>query len=193
MNKIILLSAFFIISFVKAQDKIVFKNGTVKTGKIGFKFFNSQKIKLKKDDNSEELIDVKTIKYIEQLNPKNETIIKSIFMPVKIEGKFKKMIVLMEGDVMLLGLQRYKASMTENGFDPSNGHSTSDYYILRDGEEFATFLASFSHIGGKSFKKVVKEYFKDCPKLVEKALNKEFKKKHYKEVVMYYNNNCDSD
>lgn len=42
----------------------------------------------------------------------------------------------------------------------------------------------------RNFKEFTAEYFSDCPALVEKINNKDFKAKHSLEVVEFYNNDC---
>lgn len=41
-----------------------------------------------------------------------------------------------------------------------------------------------------NYKKTSKDFFSDCPELVSKLENKEFKRKELDEVVIFYNDNC---
>ena len=65
-----------------------------------------------------------------------------------------------------------------------------DYYVKRSNQQNATHLAS-NELFSKNFKKAASEFFSDCPLLVEKLQTKEFNKKDIKEIVTFYNENCD--
>ena len=89
--------------------------------------------------------------------------------------------------------EAYTPNMTtaEGNFGHFGGYSRdiTYYYLLREGEDQVTHLGS-TDIFSKNFKKAGSDYFADCPELVEKIQNKEYKKKHLEKVVRYYNKNC---
>ncbi|WP_340156583.1 hypothetical protein [uncultured Winogradskyella sp.] len=69
------------------------------------------------------------------------------------------------------------------------GTVSVDYFALRNEEEIATMIGSKNFIAPKNFKKIVLDYFKDCPKAITK-IEKKFKRKKVIELVDFYNNNC---
>ncbi len=68
-------------------------------------------------------------------------------------------------------------------------YDIKNLYVLRTGEEKATHLGS-NQLFTKNFKTAASVFFKDCTSLVTKIQNKDFKKKHIKEIVQYYNSEC---
>ena len=77
------------------------------------------------------------------------------------------------------------------GMHMTMGHSynISSYYVRKENETEVTHLGSTSWIS-KNFKKAASNYFKDCPNLVEKLQNKEYKKKDIREIIDFYNEYC---
>jgi predicted Zn-ribbon and HTH transcriptional regulator len=68
---------------------------------------------------------------------------------------------------------------------PSGGYSYSvERYVLQKGDE------QIKRPSGLTFKKDMKEYFKDCKALVEKIDNKEFRRDDLDSMVEFYNSNC---
>lgn len=78
-----------------------------------------------------------------------------------------------------------KCKMYEN---PSMSGGNS-YYVLREGEKIATLLGANTTFSLGGYKKEALAYFNDCPKAIEK-INKKFKRKETKELVEFYNANC---
>ena len=68
-------------------------------------------------------------------------------------------------------------------------YSIDDYYVIKEGEKEVTHLGS-TNLFSKNFKKAASDYFSDCPVLVEKIQQKEYKKKDIEAVIRFYNNNC---
>lgn len=60
----------------------------------------------------------------------------------------------------------------------------NEFYVLREGEKIATPLIT-ARIS-RSFKKRAKEYFFDCPELVQGLENRIYVKSDVKEVVKFY-------
>jgi hypothetical protein len=95
--------------------------------------------------------------------------------------------VLLEGKVNLYGTS---TSFTYNTGFGISGHDSSTYFIKRKEEDKPVFFIAFGYIVKQNFKDFVNEYFKDCGTLIDKVEKKEFKEKHYTEIVEFYNNNC---
>lgn len=72
-----------------------------------------------------------------------------------------------------------------------SSYQIKDLFVQRTEDEMATHLGS-NQLFSKNFKKAASEYFSDCPNLVQKIKDKEYKKKDIKEIVVFYNNQCDS-
>lgn len=71
----------------------------------------------------------------------------------------------------------------------SNSYTIENYYLKRTTETEAEHLGSNQWFT-KNFKDAASAYFSDCPELVEKIKNKEYKKRDLVEIVEYYNNEC---
>ena len=76
-----------------------------------------------------------------------------------------------------------------------NTHSSGEGFgNINIGMEHSAFLFFISKKGDKTADKFptknAAEYFKDCPELVKKIKNKDFKSKDYFKIVDFYNNNC---
>lgn len=100
--------------------------------------------------------------------------------------------VLAEGKVSV-----YEIMLQVNNYHPNShtGHanvpisySYANMYIKREHEKIAS-KDFFKNIF-RSFKKTAKRYFSDCPDLVNKIDNGDFKKKRLLEIVDYYNTTC---
>jgi len=77
------------------------------------------------------------------------------------------------------------------GFGGFGSHySIKHYYIQKENEDAATYLGSTS-IFSKNFKKAALQYFADCPVLIEKIQNNEYKKRDITAIVGFYNKNCE--
>ena len=62
-------------------------------------------------------------------------------------------------------------------------------YVRKTNEEEAEHLASSNWIS-KNFKKSASSFFSDCPELVGKIQNSEFRKRDLKEIIEFYNTKC---
>lgn len=70
---------------------------------------------------------------------------------------------------------------------PTFSNSTT-YYVKRSEEMIAENIGLNDLF--KNYKKTSKDFFSDCPELVAKLENNEFKKNEIEEVVIFYNENC---
>lgn len=68
-------------------------------------------------------------------------------------------------------------------------YAVNNYYLKRKSQVNALHMGS-NQLFAKNFKKAASNYFKDCTALVDKIQIGEYKKKHLKEIVTYYNNEC---
>jgi len=77
-----------------------------------------------------------------------------------------------------------------NGQNSGYVSATNNMYVKRGHEAVATHLGS-NKLVSKNFKKAATEYFKDCISLVEKLDKKEFTKWDIREIIRYYNRECE--
>lgn len=68
-------------------------------------------------------------------------------------------------------------------------YNTKYSYVRKTNEEKAVFLGS-SNWMSKNFKNAASNFFSDCPELVEKIETKKFKKRDLKEIIEFYNTDC---
>ena len=100
----------------------------------------------------------------------------NIFLRIKVDGKLKLYYY-------------YYNQGSSGGYSPSTGmtggysYGTSKY-ILQKGD------GKLKSPRGLGFKISMAEYFEDCPELVKKIMDKEFKKNDLDEIVSYYNRHC---
>ena len=90
---------------------------------------------------------------------------------------------LVNGEVSLYSINQ------QGSFAGGSSFSVNSYYLKEEGERFVTYLGS-NDAFGKDILESAKIYFKDCTSLLDKIEDREFKKKHINEIVVYYNNNC---
>jgi len=171
-----------------------FKDGTTKTG-LGKIVGNKVKFKMNKYD--------KAIKYSFTLLDSvkiHSNIGQITYVGIKVKG-YEEPIVLQpirRGKVNLY--QRvtvgYNPGFVNSGFGGGMGYtgagynySFNDFYVKKQGEAEAFHLGS-NQLFTKNFKEAASDFFKDCPELVKKIEDKEFKKKQLKEIVEFYNNQC---
>ncbi|AZQ43106.1 hypothetical protein [Nonlabens ponticola] len=72
---------------------------------------------------------------------------------------------------------------------PSAGHTVTYFYAKMRGDRKATCIGSRNFVNFMSYKKTAKEFFEDCPSLLEK-IDEKFKRKKVHDLVAYYNSNC---
>ncbi len=103
--------------------------------------------------------------------------------------KVAEVEVLVKGEVSL-----YLKTFFQTSMNPNTGAMTqtnkSTYYIKKKDEPYAVFYVAKGYIPPQSFNNVVAEFFKDCPQLIQKVENRVYKKKHFMEIVEYYNSQC---
>ena len=75
------------------------------------------------------------------------------------------------------------------GMMMGSGGDVIYYYVCHKTDTEVFKITSTGNIS-KNFKNAASEFFKDCPKLVEKIQTKEYKKNDIESVVWFYNNYC---
>jgi hypothetical protein len=102
---------------------------------------------------------------------------RNIFLKLEIDGKLKL-------------FKYYYTENSPNVHDASTGPATNadsyriERYILQNEN------GKLKRIKGLTFKRDMTEYFRDCPGLVHKIENKEFRKRDLELMVSFYNSNC---
>jgi len=173
----------------KDEGTVTLKNGSIINGLVKI---TSDKIVFKSNKNA----DSKKYDFTEAraASIKDKKGNKTTFEYVVIkEGKDPELLELIVDGYLKLygqGTTTYTAMPVGMGGYGGGFRSTSTHYVKKENETVAQFYKCEGYIPKISFKKFVDEYFTDCPKLQSKVKKKEFKKKHFKEVVEYYNNNC---
>lgn len=199
MKKIYLsLSLLFIVNFCISQEKttLFFKDGSSKTGmyKIRKKTFtndSSNLVILNNDTNEkytlEDVTDVIILK--DTLKSYYEVIdVKKNFDDKKIEKK--------------LGFLAYSSPKVNMYYIAETIHSggaigvfTMNYgyketYIKKSKDSIAYNMGYIYGAGERGIKKRVRDYFYDCPKLIELVDNDNIDKHNTFQIVKYYEENC---
>ncbi|RZK11009.1 MAG: hypothetical protein EOO46_08395 [Flavobacterium sp.] len=123
------------------------------------------------------------------------TVLLSEYEFVKVESHDKPLLLVAvkKGFLNLYALFEDVQIFNPNGFGMehnTNTAMTSTYYIKKKTDELAYFFIARGTIPETGFKKVVKDYFTDCPLLQEKVEKGEFKKRDFEAIVLFYNDNC---
>jgi hypothetical protein len=108
---------------------------------------------------------------------------KPILLKVEIEGY---LTLYSDSSVYFSG---GPAGMTGAGMGMGAG-SSSTYYLKKRNDELGQWFLCYGYISKITFDKVIERYFNDCKAIQQKVKGGEFKKKHYKEIVNFYNQNC---
>lgn len=186
MNKKYQISLFALIyilsiSFCLAQKtKITKLDGTVLEG-YGKRLAGSVKYK-PTEDGAYEKIKLKDIDKV-SFYRKRDTISYAM-RSIKKGGKAKPLELLFDGNHIELLFLELPSAQAGN-VSIKNGR----IFVRRKNEESLTMLRSMA-VFGKTFIQRAEAYFTDCPDLLSKLGTEGFKKKDYKEVVQYYDENC---
>ena len=70
-----------------------------------------------------------------------------------------------------------------------NYYDIKNLYVTKGVNGDVTHLG-LNQLFSKNFKNAASDYFSDCPELVAKIQNKEYKKKHIRDIVNFYNLQC---
>ncbi|CAM3668332.1 hypothetical protein [Flavobacterium chungbukense] len=201
-NKPFLFSFLFFFFFALTANsqkqicRIYFDDGTVLSGIGKIRTDNTIKLKLNDDDKGTDYDPL----IIDRIELERDGISQVYKYKKEVDGFHKWLKVLIEGKVSLYKYDMSGfnfATIPNSGFSGMNmgmgmASSPVTYYYVAHGEDFeVSIITSLGNIS-KNFKKAASEFFKDCPVLVEKINNKEFKKDDIFQVVKFYNTKCDT-
>ncbi|TDT46295.1 hypothetical protein CLV90_0343 [Maribacter spongiicola] len=116
------------------------------------------------------------------------------------EGYFNVVRELEIGKVSLYVLEQtgYSAPMFVGSANGQMNMVHGNYYDIKNLYVSKGVNGEVTHLGSnqlfsKNFKNAASTYFSDCPVLVEKIQNKEYKKKHIRDIVNFYNLKCNEE
>ncbi|WP_299318243.1 hypothetical protein [uncultured Maribacter sp.] len=193
---LVLICCFVGSSFAIAQNDaatIYFKDGTKLQGlaklingdQVKFKNFKGDKAQKYHFDNLEQVV----------INDKEKPST-YIYLETR-EGYFNVVRELEIGAVNLYVLEQtgYSAPMFVGGVNGQMNMAHGNYYDIKNLYVRRGVNGEITHLGSnqlfsKNFKNEASAYFSDCPVLVEKIINKEYKKKHIRDIVNFYNLKC---
>lgn len=186
-----LFACFFIsVSSVAQKTTILI---TLKTGET----FQTHKLSEKKDvlkfkdDNGEsQSINLSKIETIISSGKKDKyNYTKRYIKYSKTKGDLMQEIA--SGNVSLY--KRVQTKMSGVGAMGAPSISTfTDYYVKKNSEAVATYLQG-GNIAFGSYRKNVKDYFKDCEALLTMVNDDNFKRSKIEEVIEFYNSDCAKD
>lgn len=204
MKKLQLISfllTIFLSSTLYAQRTkaiLFFKDGTQITGLGKLKGANKVKFRKTRKDKAKKY-DFKNLEKVKIYEA--DDIITYVYLKIKGKNKYKVLEQVVVGEVMLykivaqgqhagVGMGGFGGAGGGMGFGMGTSFTIKNYYVKRKNDQEVTHLGSTS-LFSKSFKKAAGNYFKDCLNLVKKIQNKEYKKRDIREVVEYYNTECE--
>lgn len=159
---------------------------------------SNEKLRFKTDIRSRsEYIDSRKIKTVVFSNNNTDSPLKNdltfIIVPKnKKRTKFGFVKLIVNGRIKLVSKVRMSLGSSQVLPDNSmmtirNPHNYENLLLLKNDENNGYGLPI--KLKG-SFKKSAAKFFEDCPNLVKKILNKDFKQKDLIVIVKYYNKNC---
>lgn len=198
----IILIAAFSLEAKKIAGKIIFHKDTVDvTFNIPIKFFsgepNYQKLQYKvryfdakgnkitlRPDDAKEIRFQHNGEIVRMLSRRNTlesgnifSTSSNIFLRLEIDGRLKM-------------FSYYYTQGSPGMYNPSTGMTTgggsyeTEKYVLQNGNEELKWPR------GLSFRKDMMEYFANCPALVKKIEDREFRKNEIESIVLFYNTHC---
>ncbi len=167
---------------------IKLKNGSIKT-LLTKKEEDHLLIKNRYSDSPEEL-HYSEIDYVVKKNNLDDVVKFKFF---KVAGKNQYLLLEEEivGPVSLYILTT-EGTNTAFGTGMTYNYTSVGYYVKKKHNNEVIFLTSSSALNFK-FTEIGQAFFRDCPELVQKIEDKDFKKKDVYEVVKFYNTNCAKD
>lgn len=167
----------------KKGSKVFYNDGTSEYGKLKF---NDKSLRIKYDDKTKKTIDINKVDKFE-VYKKNDTISYTYILSKRNSKKKKKQkyLVMIAWDYENIKIYNEPSTAARVGAF-SIGQAV--YFIQKKDDPFAEkLLKPFVNIH-----KRLREYFSDCPSLVEK-IGTDFKFKKYESltpILEYYNSNC---
>lgn len=168
------------------------RDGSTEEGYARFNLTNDLVFKTHEGAEKENY-DEKTVSRIKMFSEEGE---ETIYDYKLLEGRSKSTVVMLElveaGNVNLY-LSKHTSSMPLSGMGMGMGAGIplqqTVFYLSRAGEEIAIKVKN-PGTRSRKFRKVAKEIFRDCPSLLTKLNNREFRKGGIEEVVDFYNTEC---
>ncbi|MDY0779999.1 hypothetical protein [Tenacibaculum sp. IB213877] len=176
------------------SGNLFYRDGRSEKGYLKIK---NSKIKFKKkitDKETSELSYKKIKKVIINEDGKDSEYHYKIIKGKK-KGKIKLLKVVVVGKASLYKLEHETSLGNPSTFPLSAtyNYKGANFYIGNNESNLVEFIGAKSiTVGRKSIKKGLLKYFEDCPELVKKIKNKEYKNKDIVEAVEFYNSNCNN-
>ncbi|MBW1296092.1 hypothetical protein [Aquimarina litoralis] len=173
----------FDISGSKKGSKVFYKDGTTEYGKLKY---DDKSLSIKYEDKSKKKININTVEKFE-IYKKKDTVAYTYILSKRNYKKKKKQkyLAIIAWDYENVKIYNEPTTAARVGAF-SIGQAV--YFIQKKGDPYAEKLVK-PYV---NMHKRLKEYFSECPSLVEK-IGTDFKFKKYKSltpILEYYNNNC---
>lgn len=180
----------------KTRAELIFKDGTSIKGLA--EPTNVGNIRYRKSRKEKKIFysfeEVDTLKVYHDFNP-------TTYVLVKVQEKEKPKVLEMARNGKNVTYfrdvqQGYSAPvsipMAGGGMMTTGGgfYTLSSSYVRKANQGEAVYLGSSSWLS-KNFRKAAMDFFSDCSKLVKKIEGREFKKRDLKEIIEFYNGECD--
>ena len=179
----------------KTDATLTFKNGQVSKGFAEIKGRHYVKFRQSKEIKPEKIHFSELEKVAIEFEEGTTTY---VYLPKKGKKKSKIYKRLYQGDVSLYMWNTGGSNVGYNAAAPGTmggnrvvGSSFywETYFIKRKQDDGLTlFFGTSGYVRG--YRRAVRKFFNDCPELLEKVKNKEFKRKHVIETIEFYNQNC---
>jgi hypothetical protein len=188
MNKLIYVLTFLLTTQLYSQKEkgtITLLDGTVISGYVKA---NDNSFKFKESENSESVkFDYKKAKSATIVNSEGGDMIYE-FVYVDYQKKPLLLAVVIDGFMRLYGDSTM--SFTGGTGAGTGFRGSSTYHIKRKKDEIGQYFIAYGYIPKVGFKKVIENYFTDCPQIHAKVKKGDFGKDDFKEIVEFYNQNC---
>ncbi len=188
----------------KLPGKVVMLDGKVYTGTVRVPAIASKMASVTEDGQKKPiLLPAEEVDYVEMYNPKAGPLASYKIVRTKVFefGKLRKNYIWLieagEWTHIKLFRNAHFYQFNDNGsftliMESNNNLPPSFFYMaMRPGEPYVTTIAMDQRgfIGGTHsyFKRYGAEYFADCPELVQKVQDKDFKASNIREVLAFYN------
>ena len=196
MNKITLLLAFSLLFSIhligqKLKAELVFKDGKRLVG-LG-EPAHKDLIRFRKEKKAKKqffsFAEVDTIKVYHDFVP-------TVFVFQRIKGRTYPEVLEVANIGKKVVFYRDDTKGFTSGTNPVGlslpwkGTKLTHSFVRKIDENEALHLGSNDWMS-KNFKKLASNYFSDCPSLVEKLQNREFKKRDIIAILDFYNNSCE--
>ncbi|WP_435577526.1 hypothetical protein [Gilvibacter sp.] len=168
------------------RAKVVLKSGEQLNGEGKFK---NKGYKLKEN----EMAKPETISYadIDYLSIIDDNLDKRVYRFYQFNGrkKYLKLELVIPGEKLELYVDQYNINSSGAG-GISFGQTVTKFYLKKPEDPKPLYMGPYDPIANQ-LKERVLEYFQDCPSLIEKVENKDFRMRDgLYQIVEYYNEAC---